>query len=591
MFVSFARDYAKLVRPFAPKIRRAATWVMVVQVLAIFEPYMVMKVVNLIMGAGQTAKDEIGPLCLFMLVTLTLIGIGNMGKIITIRDAWTTIEHDLPLIAGTKLLELPYVFHQTENTGLLIGKIVRGVYKCGQIMGIFLFDVFPLLIQTLVTGALLAYYSPSSALIFAAVFVTFVAITSAVKTKWAAYRMARHRKFGDADEVLGQAITNVMTTQAFAQEIWEMARVRLIRDEIVRLMRPEFRAYDVSDFSRNTLVSAGRVGVIYVCATSVLDGSLSVGMLVFVITLAEKVFIGCYRIGAIFEVAMEAIDAVREINAIMGEVDTVPDPGEPVAIPIRLNGGIEFRGVDYAYRNRRDGKEYHASKLALTGINLAFPAGKMVAIVGKSGSGKSTLGKLIMRCDDPTAGQILLDGIDLRTYAKREFRRQIGYVLQDVQIYDMTVAENIAYGRPNASREEIELAARIADAHGFVCELENGYDTKVGDRGFRLSGGQRQRLGIARAWLLDPPIVILDEATSSVDSIAEAKIQRFMATHKAGRTFIVIAHRLSTIQSADVIVVLEEGRVKEIGTDEQLRRQNGLYQELVSIQNSVEATL
>jgi len=591
LFLSFVKDYAKLVRPFASKIKRAAVWVSVVQVLALFEPYMVMRVVNLIMGSGQKAVTEIGPLCLFMLGILTVIGIVNMRKTVTIRDAWTTIEHDLPLIAGTKLLELPYVFHQTENTGLLIGKIVRGVYKCGQIMGTFLFDIFPLLIQTLATGALLAYYSPESALIFAAVFVTFVAITSAVKTKWAAYRMARHRKFADADEVLGQAITNVMTTQAFAQEIWEMARVKMIRDEIVRLMKPEFHAYDISDFTRNTLVSAGRVGVIYVCATSVLDGSLSVGMLVFVITLAEKVFIGCYRIGAIFETAMEAIDAVREINVILAEVDTVPDPTEPVAVPNRLVGGIEFRGVDYAYRSRREGKEYHASKLALTGITLTFPAGRMVAIVGKSGSGKSTLAKLIMRCDDPTAGQILLDGVDLRAYGKRQFRRQIGYVLQDVQIYDMTVAENIAYGRPDATREEIELAAHIADAHGFIGELENGYDTKVGDRGFRLSGGQRQRLGIARAWLLDPPIVILDEATSSVDSIAEAKIQGFMAKHKAGRTFIVIAHRLSTIQSADIIVVLEEGRVKEVGTDEQLRRKNGLYNELVSIQNSVEATL
>lgn len=591
LFVSFARDYTKLVRPFVPMIKKAALWVCVVQVFALFEPYMVMRVVNLIMGTGHAANDEIGPMCLLMLGILTAIGVINMWKTVTIRDVWTTIEHDLPLIAGTKLLELPYVFHQTENTGLLVGKIVRGVYKCGQIMGVFLFDIFPLFIQTLVTGALLAYYSPPSALIFAAVFVAFVAITSAVKSKWAAYRMARHRKFSDADEVLGQAITNVMTTQAFAQELREMSRVRMIRDEIVRLMKPEFRAYDVSDFARNTLVSAGRVGVIYVCATSVLDGSLSVGMLVFVITLAEKVFIGCYRIGAIFETAMEAIDAVREINAIMAEVDTVPDPAEPVAIPPRLVGGIEFRNVDYAYRNRRDGKEYHASKLALTGINLTFPAGKMIAIVGKSGSGKSTLGKLIMRCDDPTAGQILLDGVDLRTYAKRQFRRQIGYVLQDVQIYDMTVAENIAYGRPDATREEIELAATIADAHGFIGELEDGYDTKVGDRGFRLSGGLRQRLGIARAWLLDPPIVILDEATSSVDAIAEAKIQRFMATHKGGRTFIVIAHRLSTIQSADIIVVLENGRIKETGTDDQLRRRNGLYNELVSIQNSVEATL
>lgn len=591
MFLTFLKDYTKLVRPFAILTRRALAWVILVQILALFEPFMVLKIVNVIMAGGDSTMDAIDPLCALMFGTLLLIGIANILKNRFIRDVWLAIEHDLSVTSGTKLLDLPYVFHQTENTGLLVGKIVRGVMKSGEIMGIILYEMFPLLVQTLVTGGMLAYYSPMSAVIFAAVFVSFVTVTGIVKSRWATHRLARHKLQNVADELLGQSVMNVMTTQAFAQERREMERVLFVRDEIIRMAIPEFNSYDHSDFWRNALVSLGRVGVIRSCARAAVSGEMSLGQLMFVVTLAEKVFIGCYRIGNIFDKAMEAMDGVREINSILAEIDTVPDPAEPLEIPKRLIGEIEFRSVDYAYRNRRDGKEYHASKLALSGINLTFPAGKMIAIVGKSGSGKSTLARLIMRCDDPTAGQILFDGVDLRRYAKRHFRRQIGYVPQEVQIYDMTVAENIAYGRPEATREEIELAAQIADAHGFIGELEDEYDTKVGDRGFRLSGGQRQRLGIARAWLLDPPIVIMDEATSSVDSIAEKKIQQFMATHKAGRTFILVAHRLSTIQSADIIVVLEDGHVKEVGTDDQLRRQNGLYHELVSIQNSVEATL
>lgn len=591
MFLSFVTDFSRLIRPFASKIKRAALLVAVVQLLALFEPFMVMLVINAIGNGEARSETEVATLCAFMLVVLVGIGFANIVKNRFIRHAWLSIEHDLPLLTGKKLLDLPYVFHQTENTGMLVGKMVRGVYKTGEIVGIFLFEVFPLIVQTVVTGAMLAYYNTLAAAILVPVFIVFVAMTATVKLKWADRRIKRHKQDAIADEILGQAVMNVMTTQAFAQEEREISRVRAVRDEILRLAAPEFYAYDVSDFWRNALVSFGRVGVVYACAAAVFSGEFSLGMLVFVVTLAEKVFINCYRIGAIFDRAMEAVDAVHEINQILGEVDTVPDPAEPLPLPSRLKGGIEFRNVKYAYRNRRDGKEFHAAKLALDGIDLTFPAGQMIAIVGESGSGKSTLGKLLMRCDDPTEGAVLFDGVDLRRYAKRAFRRQLGYVLQDVQIYDLTVAENIAYGRPDATREEIEFAAKIANAHDFILALEKGYDTKVGDRGFRLSGGQRQRIGIARAWLLDPPIMVLDEATSSVDVVSEAKIQKAMDSLKRGRTLIVIAHRLSTVHAADMIVVMHEGRVQEVGSHAELLRENGIYHNLVRIQSNVEATL
>lgn len=589
MFLSFVKDFSRLITPFSSKIRKAALWVVVTQIAALIEPFMVMLVINAIVDGQAKSQAELAPLCAVMLVALVLIGLGSITKNRHIRNVWLSIEHDLPLLTGKKLLDLPYVFHQTENTGMLVGKMVRGVYKTGEIVGIFLFEVFPLLIQTVVTSAMLAYFSPYAAAVLVPVFAAFVFMTASVKLKWADHRMKRHKQDSAADEILGQAVMNVMTTQAFVQEHREIERVRMVRDRILDMAAVEFHAYDRSDFLRNALVSLGRVGVVYACALAAFDGSLSLGLLVFAVTLAERVFINCYRIGTIFDRAMEAVDSVREINAILAEADTVPDPAEPLPLPSRLAGGIEFRDVRYSYRNRRDGKEYHAAKLALDRINMVLPAGKMIAIVGESGSGKSTLGKLLMRCDDPTEGAILFDGVDLRRYAKRAFRRQIGYVLQDVQIYDLTVAQNIAYGQPDATRDEIVAAAKIANAHEFILALEHGYDTKVGDRGFRLSGGERQRVGIARAWLLDPPIMILDEATSSVDVVSEAKIQKAMDRLKDGRTLIVIAHRLSTIHAADIIVVMNDGRVQEVGSHEELLRENGIYHNLVDTQRNVEA--
>ena len=585
MFLSFVTDFRTLIRPFIPEIRRAAGWVVLLQVLAMVEPFLVMQVVTLVLEDQANAASLLLPLCGFMFVALVLIGFANVAKNRFIRAAWLKIDHDLPLLGGGKLLSLPYVYHQTENTGLVVGKMVRGVYRTGEIVGIFLFEVFPLLVQTLVTTAMLAYYRPVAAAIFVPVFLTFIALTAWVKLKWARHRMGRHAQVTAADELLGQAVMNVMTTQAFAQEEREMRGIRAVRDRIDALADPEFRAYDANDLVRNALVSFGRVSVVYLCASAVLSGAFSVALLMFVVTLAEKVFINCYRIGAIFDRAMEAVDAVREINQILAEPDTVPDPAEPVAVPRRLTGTIRLEGVDYAYRAKRDGREHRSSHLALRGIDLDLPAGKVVAIVGESGSGKSTLAKLLIRCDDPTAGRITMDGTDLRRMRKGALRRQFGYVLQEVQIYDLTVAENIAYGRPDATREDIERAAKIANAHDFILQLEDGYETKVGDRGLKLSGGQRQRVGIARAWLVDPPVLILDEATSNVDVESELKIQQAMERLRHGRSMVVIAHRLSTVRNADIIVVLHDGRIQEIGTHAELLRENGIYHRLVDIQS------
>jgi subfamily B ATP-binding cassette protein MsbA len=236
-----------------------------------------------------------------------------------------------------------------------------------------------------------------------------------------------------------------------------------------------------------------------------------------------------------------------------------------------IRGDIEFDDVSFAY---------NPGVLVLRGVSFRAPAGSTTALVGSSGSGKSTLISLVMAFNRPLSGRLLLDGGDLRTVRLRDYRRHLGVVLQDNFLFDGTIAENISYSKPHATRDEIVAVSRIAHCDEFIQLFEQGYDTVVGERGVRLSGGQRQRVAIARAILADPRILILDEATSSLDSESEALIQDGLRSLRRGRTTFVIAHRLSTIRSADQILVLEQGQIVERGTHEQLLERDGRYRQL-----------
>jgi subfamily B ATP-binding cassette protein MsbA len=271
----------------------------------------------------------------------------------------------------------------------------------------------------------------------------------------------------------------------------------------------------------------------------------------------------------------QALAAARHVWEVMDESAEIPE--KPNAIELApLKREIELRDVSFGYANE--------SRSVLRDVSLHIHAGTMVALVGESGGGKSTLTKLLPRFHDPTSGEVLWDGTDLRDAGIKSLRRQIALVTQETVLFNDTVRHNISYGRLGATDAEIEEAARIAFAHEFIMELPNGYDTIVGERGIFLSGGQRQRLAIARAVLADAPVLILDEATSALDAESERLVQRALANLIRNRTTIVIAHRLSTVRRADTIVVMERGRIVERGSHTELLAREGLYRHLYELQ-------
>jgi ATP-binding cassette subfamily B protein len=275
----------------------------------------------------------------------------------------------------------------------------------------------------------------------------------------------------------------------------------------------------------------------------------------------------------IVSVTQKAAAGAKRIFDILDHVSTVPEPAKPVHLP-QVKGQIEVRGVGFRYGNRA----------VIRGVDLSIAPGEMIGLVGHSGSGKSTLVNLICRFYDVSEGGVRLDGVDVRSLPVAEFRRNIGLVLQEPFLFFGTIAENIAYGKPEATREEIIAAARAAHAHEFILRLPQGYDSLVGERGHGLSGGERQRISIARALLIDPRILILDEATSSVDTETEKEIQKALDNLVRGRTTIAIAHRLSTLRRADRLVVMDRGQIVEIGNHDQLMAREGAYYRLYQAQ-------
>ena len=329
------------------------------------------------------------------------------------------------------------------------------------------------------------------------------------------------------------------------------------------------------------VIFTGFVAILYFGGLAAAAGTLAVGSYSMLVFLTQRLLWPLTGLGKTLDLYQRAMASTNRVMALL-DTPIQAHPGELSLNPQTVKGELVLNNLRFAYPDRRP---------VLQDISLTIPAGKTIGIVGSTGSGKSTLVKLLLRLYEWESGDILLDGVDIRRYFLGDLRRSIGLVSQDVFLFHGTVRENIAYGSPDATFAEIEQAAILAEAQEFIDQLPHGYDTIIGERGQKLSGGQRQRLAIARAILKNPPILILDEATSAVDNETEAAIVKSLAKITQNRTTIAIAHRLSTIRYADCIYVLERGTVQEQGNHETLLAQQGIYAKLWQVQTGLRSAV
>ncbi len=376
--------------------------------------------------------------------------------------------------------------------------------------------------------------------------------------------------------LLHDIFSGIRIVKAYGREEYEEKRFdELVYEErMIKARNESFWA--VFNPLVNFLVSVGEFALLYYVGRRVLSGDMTLGTMQMFSSYVGLIYGPIRVLSRIPRQIVRLLGAVTKVFEIYDEKSDVPESDAPVNADI--TGRIEFKNVSFGYDDEKE---------VLHDINLTVNPGEMVGIVGRSGAGKSTLINLVLRMYDANEGQILVDGIDIRDYSQESLRSKMGAVLQDNFLFSGTVYDNIAYAKPNANKSEVINAARLAGAHGFISRLPDAYQTNIGERGYTLSGGERQRIAIARALLHDPKILILDEATASLDTETEKQIQDALAKLISERTTIAIAHRLSTLRLATKLVVIDKGKIAETGTHDELMRRKGIYYELVVAQKNI----
>jgi len=467
------------------------------------------------------------------------------------------------------LQKLSVEFFGDKRTGDLMSRVSTDTDRICNFLSSQLVNFGSDILMIIMTAIVLFTIDPLLALATLVPF-PFIAwvVYVARKRLFRGYRLAGVA-WADMHSVLADTIPGIRVVKAFAQEDREVERFDTSNNRVVSINDRVNRVWSLFTPTVTLLTTAGLLVVWAYASYRVFDHVITVGVLTAFLAYVSRFYARMESMMYIFSSTQRAAASAQRIFEILDRVPSVPDPVKPQPL-IKPKGDIALRGVRFKYGTRE----------VLHGIDLSIKSGEMIGLVGPSGAGKSTLINLICRFYDVAAGSIMVDGKDIRSFCVNDYRQHIGIVLQEPFLFYGTIADNIAYGKPGATREEIVAAARAARAHEFILRLPDGYDSLVGERGQTLSGGERQRISIARALLIDPRILILDEATSSVDTETEREIQAALETLIQGRTTIAIAHRLSTLRRANRLVVLEHGEVAEIGSHEELLKKNGTYARL-----------
>ncbi len=575
-WLSFWREFIKLLNSFKKFFFVIIGFLIITTAIGIIKPYLLKLVIDGFMTFSDTSLNYLLLLSLFYLLSdqfRSLVQYFTDRKILRLL---VEVEYFLNMKAQEKLIYLSLGYHEKENTGSKIIKIERGASRIIDFLGSAFWEFVPTIFQFIFTVAALFYADWRLAISFLFFAPLFIIITYFSNKHIYPIRKEMYADYEKASGKMAQSIININAVQSFVQEKKELNNFGIIRERVKNNGDKQWGWMMKVGLGRNLIVDLGRASILFIGAYLVFNNVISVGSLIFAFTLSEMAYSSLYRLSRFYDRIEEGREGVSRLINLFNADDGLEIKKTGLK-PRTINGEIEFKNLSFAYGENK--------LKALNEVNLKIVPGSFTALIGPSGGGKTTIARLIYRHYDPQKGQVLLDGKDLRDYDLRSFRKFLAIVPQEVEIFDLTVAENIAYANSKASIEEIKAAAKIANADAFINNLDKGYDSLVGERGIKLSGGQRQRIGIARAILANPKVIIFDEATSNLDSESEMLIQAAIKKISRGRTMIVIAHRLSTIRQADKIIVLEKGRVVESGNHIELgMTESGLYAKLLKLQ-------
>jgi subfamily B ATP-binding cassette protein MsbA len=579
----------RLARPYWRWLLIVAVAMVVETLMALASPWPLKIVLDSVLDArpvpawwAWATGPQPGPLALLNVAAVATIAIALLQAGSAYLAAYFTVSigqwiaHDLRGSVYAHLQRLSMSYYDRQQTGPLISTITDDINAVQDFASTSLLD---LLIDTLtVAGMLAVMFAINWRFTLVAIAVTPLVALFAIRLR-GAVKEATHavrRRQSEIVSIVQEGLGAIRVVKAFARGAFERQRLEAKSRESVEAALHARRVRSLLGPVVTVLTAAGTAAVLWFGAREVLAGAMTAGALVIFLNYLGRLFRPIQALARASSDLAQAAVGLDRVRTVLDADERLPRATHPLR-PETVEGRVEFRNVSFAYVPGRP---------ALAGISFEALPGQMIGLVGRSGSGKSTLVGLIPRFYDATSGVVAIDGVDVRQWSIRSLRGHIAFVLQETQIFLAPIWQNIAYGRTDATRDEIVTAAELAQAHEFIEGLPNGYDTMVGQGGVPLSGGQRQRLGIARAMVRDAPILIMDEPTSGLDTASERLVFEGLSRLRQGRTTFVIAHRLATVRHANLILVLDEGRIVERGTHDALLEACGLYAQLQADQRA-----